>query len=177
VIAVPVHWERLEERQKSRPLLSELVPAAAVTPPVRSDILERFNAAAPQRRRMLMLDHVLAETAQVLGVKRADGIDPQRGFFQLGMDSLTSVELRNRLGATLRRSFPTSLAFDHPTPQELTDFLLAELQPAASARESARASVRLGGNSALRQPDPVDDSELPLAELEAMIDELAGPPS
>jgi SAM-dependent methyltransferase/acyl carrier protein len=177
VIAVPVHWERLEERQKSRPLLSELVPAAAVTPPVRSDILERFNAAAPQRRRMLMLDHVLAETAQVLGVKRADGIDPQRGFFQLGMDSLTSVELRNRLGATLRRSFPTSLAFDHPTPEELTDFLLAELQPAASARAAARASVRPGGKSALRQPDPVDNSELPLAELEAMIDELAGPPS
>jgi hypothetical protein len=146
--------------------------------PAPSDILERFGAAAPQRRRAVILDHVLAETAKVLGLKGAVGVEPHRGFFELGMDSLTSVDLRNRLGTTLQRTFATSLAFDHPTPEELTEFLLGELQPAAPLRPDAvQSAIRPGSKPERLHPEPKQDSELSLAELETLIDELAGPAS
>jgi acyl carrier protein len=130
------------------------VPRTMMAAPAPSDSLERFVAAPPQRRRTVILDHVLAETAKVLGLKGA-GVEPHRGFFELGMDSLTSVDLRNRLGTTLQRTFATSLAFDYPTPEELTEFLLGELQPAAPLRQdAAQSAVRPGSKPARLHPEP-----------------------
>ncbi|MFD0205380.1 thioester reductase domain-containing protein [Saccharothrix carnea] len=80
---------------------------------------------AEQRR--LVLDVVRAETAVVLGHGDRSAIDPDRTFPELGFDSLTSVELRNRLGTATGTRLPATAVFDHPTPGALTGFLLGEL--------------------------------------------------
>jgi acyl carrier protein len=111
-------------------------------------------------------------------MKSADAIEPRQGFFELGMDSLTSVELRNRLGATLQSTFPTTLAFDYPTPEGLADFLLGEIGLPVRARDEAvRPAVAPATNGARAATQQIDESELSLSELEEMIDELAGPAS
>ncbi|MFF1674375.1 acyl carrier protein, partial [Nocardiopsis flavescens] len=77
----------------------------------------------PERSRLggLVLTHV----ATVLGHDSPDRVDPERTFEELGFDSLTSVELRNRLRSETGIGLPATVAFDYPTVRELTDRLLA----------------------------------------------------
>ena len=88
------------------------------------DTRARLMAAAPGRRRAILLERVSAHTAAVLGNKPATALPTRRGFFELGMDSLTSVELRNRLQKELAVAIPATAAFDYPDIERLTDFLL-----------------------------------------------------
>ncbi|WP_329340037.1 SDR family NAD(P)-dependent oxidoreductase [Streptomyces sp. NBC_00663] len=88
--------------------------------------------AAPERRRTL-LRLVQEHGATVLGHGSAVSVVPDRGFLELGFDSLTAVELRNRLNAATGLRLPATLIFDYPTPEALVGLLDEELAPAPSA--------------------------------------------
>ncbi|MFF4503026.1 SDR family NAD(P)-dependent oxidoreductase [Streptomyces sp. NPDC001401] len=83
----------------------------------------RLTQAAPEQRAHLLLDLVRRESARVLGQPSASAIDPHAGLLDLGFDSLTAVELRNRLAAICGFDLPTTLVFDHPTPEHLARHL------------------------------------------------------
>ncbi|MEU3529766.1 SDR family NAD(P)-dependent oxidoreductase, partial [Streptomyces sp. NPDC038707] len=97
-----------------------------------------------------LLSLVAAHTATVLGHSDTAAISPQLAFRDLGFDSLTSVELRNRLAGATGLRLPATLVFDHPTPADLADHLAAELSGAAGEAVPALSSVS-GGDGA----DPV----------------------
>ena len=62
----------------------------------------------------MLTEHVCSIARQVLGLPEGKEIDPWRGFFELGMDSLMSIELRATLERGLGQALPVTLAFDFP---------------------------------------------------------------
>ena len=109
------------------------------------------NVAAGDRFDV-MLAHVRAQAAAVMGFDTPDLIDPQQGFFQLGMDSLTAVELRNRLMRDAGRPLPSTLAFDYPTAAGLARFLVNLFAPVT---EIAPHSAHTSNTSASPSREPI----------------------
>jgi acyl carrier protein len=83
-----------------------------------------------------LLDIVHRHIAAVLAHPDPAAIDPHAPFKDLGFDSLTAVELRNRLSTAAGTRLPATLIFDHPSSDALATYLINQLLPAAPAEPS-----------------------------------------
>ncbi|QKV75037.1 type I polyketide synthase [Amycolatopsis sp. Hca4] len=124
------------------PLFASLVRAPArrtaeAAAPSGAALPERLAAVPEADRGEFLLDVVRGHVATVLGHGSAADIEGGRGFLDLGFDSLTAVELRNRLTAESGLRLPATLIFDHPSPADLAGHLLAGLAPAAVDTDDA----------------------------------------
>ena len=88
---------------------------------------ERLRRLPRAEQERLLTDLVRAEAAAVLGHASVDEVEADRAFKDLGLDSLTAVELRNRLNTTIGMRLPATLLFDYPTPEILADHLWAAM--------------------------------------------------
>ncbi|WP_124290104.1 type I polyketide synthase, partial [Streptomyces sp. ADI91-18] len=107
--------------------LSETRPAAEGAATGTGTSVDRFAGLAAVELERELLGLVRTHVAAVLGHEGAETVGAERAFKELGFDSLTAVELRNRLGAATGVSLPATLIFDYPTASAITAFLRDEL--------------------------------------------------
>ncbi|MDX8141337.1 type I polyketide synthase [Lentzea sp. BCCO 10_0061] len=127
------------------PLLRGLIrPAArraAATADDVASLTERLAGLTGDARLAVLREVVLTQVAGVLGFAGPEAIPAGVGFPELGFDSLTAVELRNRLIGLTGLRLPATLVFDHPTADALVEFLGGELVPQVVAEVSTEDST------------------------------------
>ena len=207
-----VDWPRFRvafTANRPSPLIVDLHPVggtgttASTTPPTEGATLrDRLSGAGRGERVRALTEHVCEHVAAILGYRSADDVPSDRGLKDLGMDSVTAVELRNRLSALTGVRLPSAVAFDHPTCEALArhveervfgsaeqivlerlDGLTAALDEYEGERgtlvtERLRALLgRLDPGVSNRPESGPEDSDLATAskeELFALIDETLG---
>ncbi|MFE5592472.1 SDR family NAD(P)-dependent oxidoreductase [Streptomyces sp. NPDC056549] len=127
----------LRDLAPAAPRPAQASPAAAA-PRATETLRDRLAALSAAEREELLLDLVRVQTAAVLGRSSASGIPADRPFKDMGCDSLTLVELRNRLQTAAGLRLPATFLFNYPTPLAVVAQLHTELAPAET--ESATGS-------------------------------------
>jgi len=146
---LPIDWPKFLRSiptGQTPPFLRDVArgrPSDAATSPAsmqRTDIVEQLEQAASSARWELLLAYLQKEVSQVLGFATAQPLEPQQGFFDLGMDSLMAVELKNRLQRSLGSPLPTPIAFDYPSVEALGRYLVKAVLPCELFSGSAEES-------------------------------------
>jgi acyl transferase domain-containing protein/NADPH:quinone reductase-like Zn-dependent oxidoreductase/acyl carrier protein/NADP-dependent 3-hydroxy acid dehydrogenase YdfG len=148
LVPVALDLAQLREQARTQPvpaLLRGLVRAPAER--------ARAGAAAPRdlaadlarlpepEQRRTVLDLVRTHAATVLGYESPDAIAAELAFTKLGFDSLTGVELRNRLAAATTLRLTAGLVFEHPTPAALAAHLWSELAGSTDPEQARTTAV------------------------------------
>jgi NAD(P)-dependent dehydrogenase (short-subunit alcohol dehydrogenase family)/acyl carrier protein len=179
IAVADIDWDifkRLYETRRRRPLF-ERISVNHSSPAARKEASYRAQLEqAPLAERFRLLRSCIAsELAAVVGLSPASVAEGHQGFFDLGMDSLMAVEFKNRLENRLDCRCPSTLAFDHPTVDDLTRHLFGEILHWDLAQATAHVPRET------EQPDPVlevsqlsseqveDSITRELTELEAML--------
>jgi acyl transferase domain-containing protein/acyl carrier protein len=142
VTIADVEWDRFLPVFTSagpRPFFDELPEYRRLDEPPdepRQSSWTRRIIGLPERERDRVLrELVCAEAAAVLGHGDASEVDADRAFRELGLDSITAVELRNRITAATGLTLPATVVFDHPTARAIAEHLhtLLGAQPVGEA--------------------------------------------
>ncbi|MEM7756776.1 MAG: type I polyketide synthase [Cyanobacteria bacterium P01_A01_bin.40] len=128
-----VDWELFKSIYELTGLRSLLEQIETRSPRIVSDkteqhqILQQLEQTAIENRHEVLVSYLQTEIARILKIKNPQAIDPARGFFELGMDSLMAVELKNSLETAFNYSIPTTIAFETPTIINLADYIGKEV--------------------------------------------------
>ena len=143
-VVADIDWQVLKsamEARGPRPFLDEVDAAPAPLAPaaIESPLLETLAAAAtPGERRDIAGERIRRELRAILGLEGSAHIEPDRGFFSMGMDSLMAVQFRRAMEAATGLSLPNSLTFNHPNIDALTKHVLAALGYGQEEKQMAR---------------------------------------
>ncbi|ATB48589.1 type I polyketide synthase [Corallococcus macrosporus] len=143
----PVDWARLAEqlpglaRQALVQGLLGSVPRRVQAPAFRAQL----DAAPANRRLELLRQHVSGQVAATLGMPETERLAGNERLFELGVDSLLAIEIKNRLASSLGRSLRSTLIFDFPTVNGLVAHLADELGLGTEAQKKQEASQEAQG--------------------------------
>jgi polyketide synthase 12 len=98
----------------------------------KSALLQRLEGLPEDDQQAVLLDLVRSHIATVLGNSSPEAIDPDKAFQELGFDSLTAVEMRNRLKAATGLALSPTLIFDYPNSAALAGYFRQELVGAST---------------------------------------------
>nr|QAT18854.1 VemG [Streptomyces sp.] len=121
-------------------------PAQAAEPPTSPDepsgverLLADLSRLSDDLRERKLTDLVRGEVAEVAGFDGPHEVEAHRSMTDLGLDSVSAVEVSERLGARIGLELPASLAFDHPTSTAIARHMLTALHASGLAREGGEA--------------------------------------
>jgi acyl transferase domain-containing protein/SAM-dependent methyltransferase len=170
-IVADVDWAALGavyETRRTQPLLSHLLSpnAPAARQEATPGLIERLTRTPVGARRELLVEFVRNEVALVMGLDESKPIALELGLFEMGMDSLMSVELRRRLERGVGRSLPSTLTFNHPNVNALVTFLERNLWQVTSPATAPPPTV--ASDAQRGDLDDITDAELESRLLERL---------
>ncbi|AUS81186.1 hypothetical protein C1701_25820 [Actinoalloteichus sp. AHMU CJ021] len=124
VLPVDLDLPAVRAQSETAPVLRDLVGTSR---PRRAGTGPDLVGLPEEERPRVVLELVRAQVAVVLGHGSGDDVAPDQTFSDAGFDSLTAVELRNRLNSVTGLRLSATVVFDYPTPAELAEFVLAEV--------------------------------------------------
>jgi acyl transferase domain-containing protein len=131
--------QRAYEEMLDAPWASCLVERRASR--ARLDVVKLLEDAAPEERHERLASHIQGLVVAVMGFGEAEAPELSQGLFDLGMDSLLALELKNRIQTSLRREIPAAALFEHPTIESLAHYLLQDVLGLAEGARGATAAV------------------------------------
>ncbi|MEU9152751.1 SDR family NAD(P)-dependent oxidoreductase [Streptomyces sp. NPDC048417] len=142
LLLADVDWPRFRAAYTftgPRPLIAEFTPDRGRREPTGPDTPDagRLAALPAAERYGALLAAIAGQAAAVLGFADGSAIDPARRFLEHGFDSLTTLELRNRLSAATGLRLTAATLFEHDTPEALARHLRGELGPDPAATAEA----------------------------------------
>ena len=182
---IPIHWPKyLDADTAQRPFLraftKRFLPEAtqskrSATTQAHTNLREVLSALSSNARAEQLSRYIRAEIAQVLGIAEMQLIPSQQPLFELGIDSLMALELKNKLEAGLCAPLHSTLIFDYPTIDGLTTYLLTHLfeqtngshlqpMPTPSAERSGELSAELSAKITYIAQIADDEAEALLLE-------------
>ncbi|MCV7078605.1 SDR family oxidoreductase, partial [Mycobacterium szulgai] len=131
-----VDWDQFQDiftARRAHPLFTELAtrntPTAAAIP---QGLANQLAGHTPEQQRATLTTLILTATAAVLAHPNPETLNPEQPFKQLGIDSLTALQLRNTLARHTGLPLPATLVFDHPTPTAIARHLMSLLSGSAT---------------------------------------------
>jgi myxalamid-type polyketide synthase MxaB len=164
---------------RRRPLLSRLMagPAEGEVPEpdggAKPPAFTKWGGISDGDALRQLETHTQSMVAEVLGLRPPQVPDRQQGFFDMGMDSLMAIELKNRLESALGMPLPSTLAFEYPTVHDLSAFLIREIRGAAAweKRSGADGGGKKEGAEAVTEIEALSEEEA-LESVEKEVREL-----
>jgi acyl carrier protein len=129
VAVMPVDWDKRFASALVPPFYSELAARSNQPRVLPESLFERLRASPARDRLAMLTTHVRTEVAELLGLPSPVQFGPREIFFDLGMDSLTSVQLRDRLQEQLRQPLSSTLVLNYPTLETLVAHLGESVLP------------------------------------------------
>lgn len=121
------------------------------------DLPSQLTGASPRRQRVILIGYIQALAAELMGLDPED-IESDRPLGEIGLDSVTAVEMVERVGGALGREVSGTVLFDHPSVEALATFLLED----DSTRVDASTQIRPSST-----PGPSSDDVASMSEEEA----------
>ncbi|MFC8096103.1 SDR family NAD(P)-dependent oxidoreductase [Streptomyces sp. NPDC057301] len=125
LVAWALDLPRLRSAAPTGALWRSLLPAPRSAQAGSHTLADRMARLPEPERAARVLALVREEAAHALGLRSAESVRPDQPLRDLGMDSVTAVDLRNRISTRIGSKLPATLLFDHPTPTRLAEYLLA----------------------------------------------------
>jgi NADP-dependent 3-hydroxy acid dehydrogenase YdfG/acyl carrier protein len=141
-------------------------------PEQQSEFLKQIEALPVKSRREFLEKHIRSRIAKVLGLTSSEDIESSQSLFEIGMDSLMAVELKNSLETELGRSLRSTLVFDYPTVEALADYLTGSVLSADESATSVKENAKDIQSEILSEIEQLSEDKLEAAiddELNALM--------
>lgn len=129
---LPVPWSeyfKLFPQAANRAFLQSIVQTSGQQTQTQSQrqFLQQLDGLPVEQRLTQLITHVQTQVALVMGISPPESLDVERGMFEMGMDSLMALELKNALETSLGAAIPAVVAFEHPSVAALSTYLAQEI--------------------------------------------------
>lgn len=174
-VLAEVNWEtfkRIYDANHGSPLLEYLGEQTEAEGEAPGSLLANLSASPVPTHFDLLVEHIQDTTSRIMRLRGNQLPDPDKGFFDMGMDSLMILDLKAHLQKSLSLCIDTTVIFEHATVHALAAYLLEVIQPQTYSEKEIALVKKVDSAEMTSIADDV--SQLSDAELEMVIDAEIG---